>query len=364
MTLRLPGRIVTRGAVIPGTLALGPVIEAIEAQPDQACRDIILPGFIDLQVNGGAGVDVQSATPDALRTMTRFTASVGTTSLCPTIITSTDDARAAALAAIAEAMAGEAQGSSILGAHLEGPLLSHAKLGTHPSLATPAIDRLIADIETGPIAILTLAVEQPGARDVALAAQAAGVRVQCGHSDASYDQCMVARDWGVRSYTHLFNAMSALDHREPGVAGAALAHAEFASIIADFHHVHPAVIDIARRAIPKLFCVSDATAATGMPDGDHMLGSVPIVKKDGVLRNRDGALAGADLTMLDSFRNLITLGCDLIEAAARTSTYPADYLGLDDRGEIMAGRRGDIVVLTEDLSLKAVYIEGIGIRIG
>lgn len=361
---RLSGRIVTRSAVVPGTLSFGATIDAIEAQPDQPYRDIVLPGFIDLQVNGGAGVDVQSASAAALIDMTRFYATVGTTSLCPTIISSTDEERSAALAALTEAMAGDPQGAAILGAHLEGPLLSSRKLGTHPTIAAPSVDQLIAEIKRHKVAIVTLAVEIAGARDVALAAQATGVRVQCGHSDATYDQCMAARDWGVRSYTHLFNAMSALGHREPGVAGAALAHAEFASIIADFHHVHPAVIDIARRAIPKLFCVSDATAATGMPDGEHRLGSVPITKAGGVLRNRDGALAGADLTMLDSFRNLLTLGCDLIEAAARTATYPADYLGLDDRGELIEGRRGDIVVLNEDLSLQAVYIGGATIGIG
>jgi N-acetylglucosamine-6-phosphate deacetylase len=160
----------------------------------------------------------------------------------------------------------------------------------------------------------------------------AGVRVQIGHTLGSYEDGVAALEHGAVGFTHLFNAMSGLHHREPGMVGAALAHAEYAELIPDLLHVHPGAIKVALRAIPRLYCVTDSTAATGMPDGEYMLGRHAVQKCMGGVR--------------------------LPDASKRVSTNAADYLGLEERGRLAPGTYADLVVLDRDLKLKAVYIEG------
>jgi N-acetylglucosamine-6-phosphate deacetylase len=169
---------------------------------------------------------------------------------------------------------------------------------------------------------------------------------------------------GARGFTHLFNAMTGLHHRAPGIAGAALAHAQYAEIIPDLLHVHPGALRVALRAIPCLYCVTDSTAATGMPDGEYKLGRQSVTKCLGGVRLADGTLAGSTLTMDVALRNLAgELGLGLIEASARVSTHAADYLGLADRGRLAPGAWGDAVVLGRDLNLKNVYVEGESIEL-
>ena len=185
-----------------------------------------------------------------------------------------------------------------------------------------------------------------------------GIRVQIGHTLGSYEEGVAALDHGASGFTHLFNAMSGLHHREPGMVGAALAHAEFAELIPDLLHVHPGAIKGALRAIPRLYCVTDSTAATGMPDGEYMLGRHIVHKCMGGVRLPDGTLAGSTLTLDQALRNLVGLGLDLADASRRVSTHAADYLGLQDRGRLAPGAYADLVVMDRDLKLKAVYIEG------
>ena len=153
--------------------------------------------------------------------------------------------------------------------------------------------------------------------------------------------------------------MSGLHHRAPGLAGAALAHAEYAEIIPDLLHVHPGAIRAALRCVPRLFCVTDSTAAAGMPDGEYRLGRQAVHKCLGGVRLADGTLAGSTLTLDEAFRNLVDrLGLPLADASRRTSTYAADFLGMADRGRIEAGAWADLAVLDRDLRLTAVYAEG------
>jgi N-acetylglucosamine-6-phosphate deacetylase len=158
--------------------------------------------------------------------------------------------------------------------------------------------------------------------------------------------------------THLFNAMSPLLHRAPGVAGAALAHAAHAEIIPDLLHVHPGAIRVALRAIPGLYAVTDATAAAGMPDGLYRLGLQQVRKCDNGVRLADGVLAGSCLTMIEAFRNLVAIGLTIEEASRRTSTIAADYLGLSDRGRIAPGAVADLVILDDSLELVSVLMRG------
>jgi N-acetylglucosamine-6-phosphate deacetylase len=149
-----------------------------------------------------------------------------------------------------------------------------------------------------------------------------------------------------------------MHHRNPGLVGAALAHAEFAEIIPDLLHVHPGAIRAALRAIPRLYVVTDSTAATGMPDGEYRLGSQRVTKCLGGVRLADGTLAGSTLTMDDALRNLVSLGLPLADVSNRMSRYPAEYLGIEDRGRIARGAWADIVVFERDLTLIATYVEG------
>jgi N-acetylglucosamine-6-phosphate deacetylase len=191
----------------------------------------------------------------------------------------------------------------------------------------------------------------------------AGYRVQIGHSAGSYEQGVEALALGATGFTHLFNAMSGLHHREPGMVGAALAHGRYAEIIPDLLHVHPGAIRVALRSIPGLYCVTDSTAAAGMPDGDYKLGRHTVTKCMGGVRLPDGTLAGSTLTMDEALRNLVDrLGLELADASRRVSTLAANYLGLADRGRLQPGAWADAVVLDRDLQLKDVFVEGVAIE--
>jgi N-acetylglucosamine-6-phosphate deacetylase len=232
-------------------------------------------------------------------------------------------------------------------------------VGAQPDIATTAT---LADVQAlhaiAPLRLVTIAPELPGHLALIVALRAAGFVVQVGHSNASYEDAVAALAAGASGFTHLFNAMSPLHHRSPGVVGAALAHATAAEIIPDLLHVHPGAIRAALRCIPGLYCVTDATAATGMPDGDYPLGRHTVTKCLGGVRLPDGTLAGSTLTMDQALRNLVSLGLPLAEASRRTATLAAQHLGLADRGVLQPGAWADVVVLDTQLALQQVWVEG------
>ena len=319
----------------------------------------ILPGFIDLHVHGGGGKDTMQA-GDAVQIIARTHARYGTTSLLATTMTAPFCDIHPALAAIGLASKQRAPGAArVLGAHLEGPFIHPGKLGAQPNYTCTATLAAVQELALlAPLRLITLAPEIPGHTDLIRALSQIGIRVQIGHTAGSYEDGVAALACGASGFTHLFNAMSGFHHREPGMAGAALAHAEYAEIIPDLLHVHPGAVKAALRAIPRLYCVTDSTAATDMPDGEYMLGRMQVNKCMGGVRLADGTLAGSTLTMDQALRNLVTLGLSLADASNRVSTYAADYLGMPERGRIHPGSMADIVVLDRHLRLKAVYIEG------
>jgi N-acetylglucosamine-6-phosphate deacetylase len=209
-----------------------------------------------------------------------------------------------------------------------------------------------------PLKLITIAPEINGHMALVKTLSQLGMRVQIGHTLGTYEDGVAALKNGAAGFTHLFNAMSSFHHRQPGMAGAALAHAEYAELIPDLLHVHPGAIKTALRAIPRLYCVTDSTAASGMPDGEYMLGRQVVHKCMGGVRLADGTLAGSTLTMDQALRNLVSIGLPLDEASRRVSTNAADYLGETQRGRLAPGCFADLVVLDRDLNIKAVYIEG------
>lgn len=364
----LAGHILTLTGFVRGTLrhAQGRIValQGVPVDEGQVRADtdtpLLLPGFIDLHVHGGGGADTMDA-GDAALTLARLHARHGTTSLLATTMTAPLDEIEAALHALAPAIARRPAGAArLLGVHLEGPYISPDKLGAQPAFARPpSLAEVLALHAIAPIRLLTLAPEVSGMLALIPALVGAGMRVQIGHTAASYEQALAALQQGACGFTHLFNAMSALHQRAPGAVGAALAHAAHAEIIPDLLHVHPGAIHAALRAIPGLFCVSDATAATGMPDGDYRLGRQTVRKCLGGVRLADGTLAGSTLTLDQALRNLVAIGLPLREAAARVSTHAANYLGLADRGRLAVGAWADVVVLdAATLQLRQVYVEG------
>ena len=340
-------------------------IRRIEGTPrtgDQARSEaqvLVLPGFIDTHVHGGGGSDTMEG-GQAIERIARLHARHGTTSLLATTMTAPLAEVEAAMRALAPACASRAPGAArVLGVHLEGPYINPGKLGAQPDFVRSAsIDEIHALDALAPVRLITLAPELPGNLDIIVALRAAGFQVQIGHTLGSYEDGVAALERGAGGFTHLFNAMTGMHHRAPGIVGAALAHARYAEIIPDLLHVHPGAIRAALRAIPCLFCVTDSTAATGMPDGDYRLGRHRVTKCLGGVRLADGTLAGSTLTMDQALRNLVTIGLPLEDASRRVSSHAAEYLGLTERGRLVEGAHADLVLLDRDLQLQRVVVEG------
>lgn len=362
MSDAIKGNILTPAGWRDGAIGFGARIEQIDGAPVDPLTndgDYIIPGFIDLHVHGGGGMDIMQC-GDAPHTIAAMHARHGTTSLLATTMTAPRSEIEAALKAIGAACESRRPGAArILGAHLEGPYINSGKLGAQPNYARHATLAEVQRLGTfAPLRLITVAPEIVGHLALVRELADAGIRVQIGHTLGSYEDGVAALEHGAAGFTHLFNAMSGLHHREPGMVGAALAHAQYAELIPDLLHVHPGAIKVALRAIPHLYCVTDSTAATGMPDGEYMLGRHSVQKCMGGVRLPDGTLAGSTLTMDQALRNLVGLGLDLADASRRVSTYAADYLGETERGRLVPGCHADMVVLDRDLHIKAVYIEG------
>jgi len=358
----MKGNILTPGGWIRGELRYGARIDSIdgiEADPSANGDDYILPGFIDVHVHGGAGRDMMEG-GDAPHVIAAMHARHGTTALLATTMTAPVEDIERALGAIGAACKARGKNEArILGVHLEGPYINSGKLGAQPPFAREAsLDEVNRFNAQAPMRLITVAPEIDGHMELLRAMADAGIRVQIGHTNGSYETGVQALAHGAVGFTHLFNAMPGLHHREPGMVGAALAHAEYAEIIPDLLHVHPGAIKTALRCIPKLFCVTDSTAAAGMPDGEYMLGRQVVHKCMGGVRLADGTLAGSTLTMDQALRNLVQIGLPLHEASRRVSMHAADYLGETRRGRLAPGCHADFVVLDRDLQIKAVYIEG------
>lgn len=344
---------------------------AVDAVPEDCTRrDLggrhLLPGFIDVQVNGGGGVLFNNApTVDTLRRMAAAHRRFGTIGLLPTLISDDVAVMRRAIVAVREAIVQGVPG--ILGIHLEGPYLAAARKGTHDAgkFRVPDADELAlcASLDNG-VTLLTLAPEcVPTASIRQLVAH--GVRVCAGHTAADHDATVAGLDAGLCGFTHLYNAMTPLQGREPGVVGAALADPHsWCGLIVDGHHVHPGALRIALAAKPRGKCVlvTDAMPPVGADDPSYTLYGETITVRDGILRNAAGALAGSALDMATAVRNTVAwLGVSLEEAARMASTYPAAWIGRgDDLGRIAPGYRADLVLLDDGLQVVETWIGGIG----
>lgn len=324
---------------------------------------LLLPGFVDLQVNGAFGVDVASE-PHRLSELSENLPSTGTTSYLPTVISSPESLYEDALPGIAAAI-GTDTGAENLGVHLEGPFVSLEKRGAHAAahVILPDPDFLICLMELGPVRMLTVAPELDGADDLMSLAATRGVVVSAGHSGASFEVAYETFDRRAAAVTHLFNAMGPLHHREPGIPGAAFAHPRVVcGLICDGLHVHPEMISLAFRMLgpDRIYLATDATAATGMEPGEYPLATRSVYLDANMARLGSGALAGSLLTMNEAFQNILAFtGCTVPEAVRMASTTPARLVGEGRRkGRLTPGYDADVAVLGPDLSVEAVWRAG------
>jgi N-acetylglucosamine-6-phosphate deacetylase len=325
---------------------------------------LLIPGFIDTQVNGGGGILFGDApSVESLRKISQAHAQFGTTAFLPTLISGTFDLIRAAIDAVDAAIAQNVPG--VVGIHIEGPFLNPARKGIHDDANFRKLDAdalaLLASAKRGKT-VVTLAPEQT-TPDMIAALVKAGVIVSLGHTDATWRQAQAALDAGATGFTHLFNAMSPLKAREPGAVGAALDHAaSWCGIIVDGHHVDPATLRVALacKKAARLMLVTDAMPSVGAAHKDFVLQGRRIAVKDGVCRGPDGTLAGSDLDMASALRNSMKfLGVDLNEACAMASRNPAAFLGLaDEMGTIRNGQRANFVLLDDVLEVRGVWIDG------
>ena len=381
--LVLPDRVVPGGSIVidRGRIA---AIEprAIDAAAGvtviNVANHILVPGFVDVHIHGVEGVDVLDG-PDAVAAVASRLPKYGVTAFCPTSVACTPQRLTTLLEAVARAHAAPApHAARVLPAHLESNFINPEWNGAQPlhclrtykpqgrrpegDFASHEILQAIVSHRSS-VGIVTLAPELPGGFDLIRDLIMAGHRVSLGHTGASYEEARAAIAAGAHHATHLFNRMSSLTSRSPGVVGAVLeSESVAAEIICDGHHVHPSLVSMAIRlkSASRMMAITDGTAAAGLPQGARThLGGQTIIVGDRTALLEDGTIAGSVLTMDAAFRMLVlTVGLSLPDAARMCSTTPAGATGMPDIGSIVAGKRADLVVLSRDLRVTQTYLAG------
>ena len=348
-----------RGELVPGDVEVEEGVVVDVGLPTTARGSVAVPGFVDLQVNGFAGVDFLSASTADYDRAGLALLEGGVTAYQPTFITAPEGTMLEALRAM------PANGSSprVVGAHVEGPFLSPERMGTHPREHRRDPDVALLDrlLDAGPVTELTLAPELPGAEALVQRALERGVVVAAGHTNATAAQAHAAFDLGVSTVTHLFNAMRPFRSRDPGVVGVALTRRDvFVQMIVDGHHLADETVRLIwAAAAGRVALVTDATAGAAGNPGSYQLGDVEIEIADGGVPVReDGVLAGTVLTMIDAVRNLHALGIPFEEAVGAATAVPARILGRTDLGSLEPGGKADVVVLDDRLEIVRVMCGG------
>lgn len=361
-----PGRVIIHHGLVEAVGLAYDVRVPAGAARLEAPSLTVAPGFIDPHVHGCGGVDLMDATHDALNTVSRVLARHGTTSFLPTTVSSPADILGTVIAQLGSLIDRTFDGAQPVGIHLEGPFINNTKRGTHRAdKILPPNPALLSDwirLSAGQLKLLTLAPELSGADELIGLAEKAGIRVAMGHSNASYEEALAAIERGVCYAVHTFNAMREFTHRDPGITGAVLADDRiFAEIIADGVHVHPEVVKIFARVKQRdrVLLVTDATSATGMADGQYLLGKEKVNVVNGVCRDAEGRLAGSTLTQEVGLRNFMDwTGATLQDALFGVTLNPALALQLEGRGRIEPGNRADFVVMNDQFQIVKTFVAG------
>lgn len=366
------GVIIVPDGVVEGDLTIreGRIVEiAPDLQPDkgkvlEAKGLYVGPGFIDTHVNGGGGRGFMECTEEAFNEAIGFHLRHGTTGLLPTAVAGPLEQMREFLKLVDEL---REKNPVVLGAHLNGPFVSPRRCGAiDPQfILKPSPEKLrelVKDLERA-VRIVTLAPEEDGAKDLIDEIIKIGAVPSLGHSDATYDEAMQTIGSGVKHFTHIFNAMRKLHHREPGAVGAALdSDGVTMELILDGIHVHPAVVRLLTKVKGpgSIVLVTDAISAAGMSDGEYLLGSVPVFVKEGRAMSKTGTLAGSTLTMDRALKNLIEFTGITLSTAIRTASLnPAKLLGISERkGSLEPGKDADIVIFDDKLNIYWTIVAG------
>jgi N-acetylglucosamine-6-phosphate deacetylase len=357
-------RVGVSAAIVEGVLVSGD-LEVVDGRivevglPTRGGLGLAVPGFVDLQVNGFGGVDFAEADRDGYRTAGEALLASGVTAFQPTLITAPEESLVESLAEVPT----EPIGPRVIGAHLEGPFLSPKRMGAHPPACRRDPDPLLLErlLAAGPVTQMTIAPELPDALPLIDALHERGVVVSCGHSDATAKQAQAAFDRGVTTVTHLFNAMRPLSHRDPGIAGAALARDDvIVQVILDGHHLAEETARLIwRAAAGRTALVTDAVAPAGAGGGAYTLSGAAVEVQNGIVRRaEDGVIAGSTLQMIDAVRNLHLLGASLPDAVAAATSVPARIARRPDLGVLRVGGAADLVVLDDRLEIRTVLVAG------
>ena len=346
----------------------GVIVGFSKNEPDsyEYLGEIVAPGLVDTHIHGYAGKDIMNAEEGALDVISKGLLECGVTSFLPTTLTDSKERTDAALKRVA-AEYKDVKGAKVRGIFLEGPFFTEKYKGAqNPNyMSDPKIDYLKEwkEISDGLVNKIAIAPERAGAEDFIKKANAMGVRVALGHSDASFDEAVAAVDAGANIFVHTFNGMSGLHHREPGMVGAAMATDAISELICDGHHVNPnaAGILMNTKGRDKIALITDCMSAGGMADGDYKLGEFPVRVENGTARLKDGgSLAGSILKLKDGVKNVVDWEiADIFEAIQMASLVPAKSVGIDNIcGKLHEGYNADFIVLDYDMNLKATYLNG------
>ena len=320
------------------------------------------PGFIDIHIHGAGGFDTMDASPEALNRISELLVNSGVTSFLPTTMTMPSASISKALTNIRRVIEQGTSGARVLGTHVEGPFISPAYKGAQAEQDIVGVDQSLLEDFIDIIKIVTIAPEQTAAPEYIRYLSKRGVVTAVGHSGATYQQVLAAIDCGLSHVTHLFNAMTGLHHRRPGIVGAALTTGLSCELIADFIHVHPAVINLVLKAKDpaEIILVTDQMEAGSLGEGEYTLGGQQVLVKDGAARLENGQLAGSVLTLDQAIRNIKEISAlTLPEIIQMVTANPARLIGREDQlGKIVPGYQADLVLLTEDLQVDTVIIGG------
>ena len=349
------------GEIVAGDVVIenGLVAEVGVSPPGR--KGLAAPGYVDLQVNGFAGVDFLAADADGYAGAGKSLARTGVTAYQPTFISSPLSAYEEALT-VARSLQPSPGGPRVLGVHLEGPFINPTWAGAHDPLNARAPDLELAArlCDAGPVTYMTLAPELPGALDLIDQLVAKGIVVACGHCDADAPTAHAAFDRGARAVTHIYNAQRRWQPRDPGVSGVALVRSEvIVQAIVDLVHLASEAAFAAFLAARGRFAiVTDAIMAAGLSDGTYSLGDREVFVSEGAARLADGTLAGSVSTMDTAVRNLVSLGAELSDALDAASSIPARLIGRPELGTLQPGTPADVVVLDDSLAVTRALVDG------
>lgn len=336
------------------------VFEIIDAQ-----GGYIAPGLIDVHIHGSDGVELMDGTEESVAAMARYVAKHGTVGFLPSTVTASAEKTRHVAELIADYVGGPDE-AEVLGIHLEGPYINEVFKGAQYGPAIRVVDfeelKTLYQILGDKLRLITLAPEVPGNEEAISWLCEREITVSIGHSDANYYQAVKSFEQGITHATHTFNGMKGLHHREPGVVGAILATPGVkAELIADLVHVHPGTIKVLlqNKGVDQVVLVTDAVQATGLPDGEYVLGDQKIFVKDGAARLAEGNLAGSTLTLMRAVKNMVEeIGVSLSDGFKMASLNPAKSIGLQNKGWIREGNQADFVLIDQDFTVQKTIIGG------